>query len=674
MNPSIPPAAPAPFQSASLYVGDLHSEITEGLLFELFNRVGPVASIRVCRDAVTRRSLGYAYVNFHNVQDAERALDTMNFTDIKGRPCRIMWSQRDPSLRKSGVGNVFVKNLAPAVDNKGLFDIFSVFGNILSCKVATDEAGVSKGYGYVHYETAEAAQEAIAKFNGNYIEDMEVYVGAFVRRQDRAGQNAWTNLYVKQFPASWTEDQLRDLFTRFGPVANVIISRDAEGNSRAFGFVNFADHESAEAAVKELHSKLIDDATTGTSTELYVNRAQKKVERSREIKSKMDALKEERVSKYQGMNLYVKNIDDSVTDEYFREIFSKYGTITSARIMRDPVDNSSKGFGFICYSSPEEAALAVTEQNSKLLRSKPLLVTLHQRKDLRRAHLAATYAPRNMRFPAGGPSGMPAMPFMPMYGPGAQSPFPRGPFPFPQQGPGYAPRGGNGSPRGMPYGGRGQGPPSPPGGYYPMPYPPQMQGMQPPQGYNRSRLPGPGPNQPMMGGMPMQQQRPGGRPMGGPNGGRGSPGRQQIQQPFMQQLGAPMPMGGPQMQGRQPVKFNSNARNQQGAAMGHPGMMPHQGMMPHPAMLASQPMAQSLSGLDDQALAQADPQMQKNMIGERLYPLIYSTQPALAGKITGMLLEMDNAELLNLIESPDALANKIEEALVVLNNHHVAEE
>ena len=145
--------------------------------------MGPVASIRVCRDAVTRRSLGYAYVNFHNVQDAERALDTMNFTDIKSLPCSIMWSQRDPSLRKSGVGNVFVKNLAPTVDNKGLFDTFSVFGNILSCKVATDEQGNSKGYGYVHYETAEAAQDAIQKFNGNFIDDHEVHVGPFVRRQ-----------------------------------------------------------------------------------------------------------------------------------------------------------------------------------------------------------------------------------------------------------------------------------------------------------------------------------------------------------------------------------------------------------------------------------------------------------------------------------------------------------
>ena len=209
------------FSSASLYVGDLLPEVNEGLLFEIFNAVGPVASIRVCRDAVTRRSLGYAYVNYHQVSDAERALDSMNFTDIKGKPCRIMWSQRDPSVRRSGVGNIFVKNLHEGIDNKQLYDTFSLFGNILSCKVVTDKAtGLSKGYGYVHYETNEAAMSAIDKLDGMLIDGKEVQVGIFTRRDNRPDATAFTNCFIKNIPYEWDDKKLEDEFSKFGEISS----------------------------------------------------------------------------------------------------------------------------------------------------------------------------------------------------------------------------------------------------------------------------------------------------------------------------------------------------------------------------------------------------------------------------------------------------------------------
>merc|ERR1719337_479204 len=88
-----------------------------------------------------------------------------------------------------------------------------------------------------------------------------------------------------------------------------------------------------------------------------------------------------------------------------------------------------------------------------------------------------------------------------------------------------------------------------------------------------------------------------------------------------------------------------------------PPMMQQQ--QARPAFDATQPLTAA-------ALAAAPPGMQKQMLGEKLFPAIARLQPEMAGKITGMMLEMDNSELLILLESPDQLKMKVDEALRVL--------
>merc|ERR1719291_451386 len=106
----------------------------------------------------------------------------------------------------------------------------------------------------------------------------------------------------------------------------------------------------------------------------------------------------------------------------------------------------------------------------------------------------------------------------------------------------------------------------------------------------------------------------------------------------------------------------------QGGTM--PGMM---GMMRPPAVPkngggpAGPGLMQQRPPLTAAMLAAAPPSVQKQMIGERLYTAIVRFQPQLAGKITGMMLEMDNSELLLLLESDQHLKNKVEDALKVLN-------
>ncbi|KAL1492853.1 hypothetical protein ABEB36_011033 [Hypothenemus hampei] len=629
------------YPMASLYVGDLHSDITEAMLFDKFSSAGPVLSIRVCRDLITRRSLGYAYVNFQQPADAERALDTMNFDLIKGRPIRIMWSQRDPSLRKSGVGNVFIKNLDRSIDNKAMYDTFSAFGNILSCKVAQDENGTSKGYGFVHFETEEAANKSIEKVNGMLLNGKKVYVGRFIPRKEREkelGEKAklFTNVYVKNFGEDLSEDQLRSMFEKFGKITSYKIMNKDDGKSKGFGFVAFESPEAAEAAVEALNGKELVEGKP-----LYVGRAQKKAERQQELKRRFEALKMERLNRYQGVNLYVKNLDDTIDDERLRKEFAPFGTITSAKVMMEEHSGPnpmlrSKGFGFVCFSSPEEATKAVTEMNGRIVGSKPLYVALAQRKEDRKAHLTSQYMQRmaNMRMhqmgqfiqPGASSYFVPTIPAPQRYYAGAQvTPIrtsPRWPAQAPVR-PGA--QGGATAYAGITNSYRATARP-----------PSQTMAM-------RSNINAP---RPITGQQPPNAMQ--GRPLASQNVAVAAGNRAKHVGGILENAS---------------FKYTPNMRN------------PPQSMGALPAAPVQQAVhIQGQEPLTATMLAGATPGEQKQMLGERLFPLIQRMYADLAGKITGMLLEIDNTELLHMLEHNESLKNKVEEAVAVLQAHRAQQD
>ncbi|OLY81075.1 Polyadenylate-binding protein, cytoplasmic and nuclear [Smittium mucronatum] len=599
-----------PFASASLYVGELDESVTEAVLFELFSIIGSVASIRVCRDALTRRSLGYAYVNYHNRADGQRALDTLNYTGIKGRPCRIMWSQRDPSVRKGGQGNIFIKNLDESIDNKALHDTFSAFGNILSCKVAVDSEGHSRGYGFVHYETNESAEMAIENVNGMLLNEKQVYVGYHISRRERLSKveerrNKFTNVYVKNLDEAVTDDDLKKLFEPFGEISSAAVSRDESGESKGFGFVDFVDHESAAKAVEDLHDSLHFGKT------LFVSRAQKKSERSEELRQQFEQLKIEKLNKYQGVNLYIKNFDDDVDDIKLRQEFSVYGVITSTKVMRD-AQGKSRGFGFVCFSSPDEAIKAVTEMNGRMWGSKPIYVALAQRKDQRRSQLEAMsrqiriggqmnnigsniYNNNNIYFP------------------------PNQGYPV-QRGVGFNP---SGMQRPIRYNGTQSGPQQSynsvnavPNQFNALNSYPINNNQRPPRARN-----------------PRSVSR-GGYQGSAPASRNGSSGR-----------------GGSRNYRQQ--NSSDSKSDQPESADGF-------------AAVSSGDQETTPISITAAALAAASSEEQKNIIGEALFPTVLSMHGEAAGKITGMILEMENSELLYLLENAEALNAKIEEAVSVL--------
>ncbi|KAI8926602.1 hypothetical protein BC831DRAFT_500713 [Entophlyctis helioformis] len=616
-----PAVAAVPGANASLYVGDLDPSVTEAVLFEVFGMAGAVASIRVCRDNITRRSLGYGYVNFMNAADAERALESLNYTPIRGSPIRIMWSNRDPTIRRAGTGNIFIKNLHTSIDHKALHDTFSAFGNILSCKVAMDN-DKSLGYGFVHYETMDMAENAIKHVNGMLLNDQQVFVGLHISKKERGvkleeKRAKYTNIFVKNIDASVDQAAFEELFKPFGPIVSCALMVNEEGKSREFGFVNYETHDDARRAVEEMHEKEI------AGKQLYVGRAQKKAEREEDLRIQYEKIREEKINKFQGVNLYVKNLDESIDDEKLRQEFSAYGVITSAKVMLDEKTGVSKGFGFM---------------NGRMIANKPIYVAIAQRKETRRAHLASQIQNRNrmqqQQMMGGMPGGFPGAPIF--YPPGALPPQARGFYP-PQAQMMNRPR--------WPAPGQPQPPMGQPG------FPPQQPGMVPP---------------PYAGGMPIQGgARPPRQPR--PQSGRGQPGAPLPGGPQgapgagfpAQQAGAPGGLPPNAARGRGGAagyKYTANARNALGAQPGMPAAANGAPMPGRPALNAA-------------TLAALPADQQKRTLGEALFPLVQSQAPQAAGKVTGMLLEMDNGELLHLLESPEALNGKVSEALAALEEH-----
>jgi polyadenylate-binding protein len=294
----------------------------------------------------------------------------------------------------------------------------------------------------------------------------------------------------------------------------------------------------------------------------------------------------------------------------------------------------SKGFGFVCFSAPEEATKAVTDMNGRIVGSKPLYVALAQRKDERKNHLASQYMQRlsTTRLQSQQLGQMFANPanatgiYLPALQNAATRFYPAAPtFAAPVR---PTPR-----------------------------WPGQTTRAQVPANTYQ--------NYQML-----------------------NPSQPRARLPYTPNQNAAIRANNANGQ----IRMNFNAVNANNIRMPHQnlinGVMPsqqqpmiqrgvqNQKLRPQ-AVVNTGPIINNIQSINVPGqeplttgmLAAAQPQEQKQMLGERLYPLIHSMHPEWAGKITGMLLEIDNAELLHMLDSRESLKAKVEEAVVVLQAH-----
>lgn len=269
--------------------------------------------------------------------------------------------------------NVILKNLPDALTSKDLKELGDSYGEVVSAVVKYDKnTGKTLGYGYfffilkkyfynlfffknsynnfkryIQFHISEEAQKFIQNFGGAELDGKQIEVQLFQSKAKR-GIKGRNNLYVKNFPHSWSEEQvntfINEEFGKNGEITSVAV-KYSEKNKNYFAFVCFKEAETAKNTISELNGKDLE------GNHLYVNYAQSQQARKR--------MWQKTFSEENKTNIYIKGIKEYVDEAMISKAFSGFGEITNINLKKKDLRIGTgfvpSGFAFVNFKHPEDA-------------------------------------------------------------------------------------------------------------------------------------------------------------------------------------------------------------------------------------------------------------------------------------------------------------------------------
>jgi len=259
----------------NVFVRDIPQNINSAALHQQMEKFGPIKSLKISLNE-DHTSRGYGFVCFDSEDVAQAAIKE---TEKQKECIAVKFQPKDRRQMRKLINNVYVKNIPLTMTDVEVRSLFGECGHIKSLVLMKNEYGQ---YGFVCFddpkgENAEygpqCAQAAIDKLHGKKMSsDPEVclYVRHALKKSDREAEKMKEtlrykaskkrcNLYVKNFPGNWTEEELSKLFSEFGEVENIKFQRgERSGN---FAFVCFKQPDHAAMAKQTLHNSVYDGKT-----------------------------------------------------------------------------------------------------------------------------------------------------------------------------------------------------------------------------------------------------------------------------------------------------------------------------------------------------------------------------------------------------------------------------
>lgn len=268
----------------SVYVGNIHPQVNEPLLQEVFSSTGPLEGCKLIR----KEKSSYGFIDYFDRRSASLAIVTLNGRHLFGQPIKVNWayasSQREDTTNHF---NIFVGDLSPEVTDATLFACFSPYPSCSDARVMWDQkTGRSRGFGFVSFRNQQDAQTAINDLNGKWLGSrqircnwatkgaasgddkqssdsksvVELTTGTSEEGQENSGDEAPQNnpqyrtVYVGNLAPEVTSIDLHRQFHALGAgvIEDVRVQRD-----KGFGFVRYSTHAEAARAIQLGNARIL---------------------------------------------------------------------------------------------------------------------------------------------------------------------------------------------------------------------------------------------------------------------------------------------------------------------------------------------------------------------------------------------------------------------------------
>ena len=271
---------------ANLFVKGISPNANPREIYELFAKFGEIISCKICEDE-DGNLLGYGYINYYNLDSAEKAIADLNKTKFKDSELEVEHFQKKNERLQVPQENcsIYIKNIPSKYSKiEKLKEIFSKFGKIVFSKLFQDNN--DRPYAIIVFAEAQSANKAKEEMNDKKLDEKDeigLYVDLLQKKSERKRMLITKigdinnklnqefkncNLHIKNLPYNLTEEKLKEIFSKCGEVKSVKIDKfilqtkkndqfvESE-ESKGFGYVCFTTEEAAKKAKEEFDGKTL---------------------------------------------------------------------------------------------------------------------------------------------------------------------------------------------------------------------------------------------------------------------------------------------------------------------------------------------------------------------------------------------------------------------------------